>query len=96
MVATRDTGQARACCLRIGEGCESGLRIAHARGMRLFAPRLSRAPLLKSLRLGRAGPRTSPRVVMCPSLRGIAPGRPMASPARAACAKRRSSASVRT
>ena len=37
VVAIRDTGQARACCLRIGEGCESGLRIAHARGMRLFA-----------------------------------------------------------
>ena len=43
VVATRDIGQTRACCLRIGEGCESGLRIAHARSMRLFALSLARA-----------------------------------------------------
>ena len=96
MVATRDTGQTRTRCLRIGKGCESSSCIARTRGMRLFASKhFARS---SEISLGSAAPvlELHRAFVMCPSLRGIAPGRPMASPARAACAKRRSSASVRT
>ena len=94
--ATQDTGQSRTRCLRIGEGCESSSCIARTRGMRLFASKhFARS---SEISLGSAAPvlELHRAFVMCPSLRGIAPGRPMASPARAACAKRRSSASVRT